>query len=139
LKLGIDLRGAVDRGVELGIWFLDARLSPHQNVGVRGRLITIAIALAVLAFAEIRHADQAPGAQRQSNAVAGQLADPPAPEPDVPAMIIAAVNTSATVQTVLVVESTRQLRPALSLFTVSPRLPVVAHSTGKPRFFPLLI
>jgi hypothetical protein len=54
-------------------------------------------------------------------------------------MIIAAVNISATVQTVVVVESTRQLRPALSVFTVSPRLPVVAHSTDKPRFFPLLI
>jgi hypothetical protein len=38
-----------------GICFLDARLTPHQNVGVGGRLIAIAIALAVLAFAEIRY------------------------------------------------------------------------------------
>jgi voltage-gated potassium channel Kch len=106
---------------------------------VRGRLITIAIALPVLAFAVIRHADQAPTAQRQSNAAAGQLADPRAPEPDVPAIITAAVNTSATVQTVLVVGSSRQLRPALSVFAVSPHLPVVARSTDKPRFFPLLI
>jgi hypothetical protein len=139
LTLGIDLRGALDRGVELTICLLDARLSPHQNVGVSGRLIAIVIALAVLALAEIHQADQAPRAQRQSNAAAGQLADPPGPEPDVPAIVTAAVNTSATVQTVLVVESTRQLHPVLSVFTVSPRLPVVAHSTGKPRFFPLLI
>lgn len=118
------------------MWFLDTRLSPQQNVGVRRRLITIAIALAILAFAGIRHADQAP---RQSNAAAGQLADAPAPEPDVPAISTAAVNTSATVRTALVVESARQLHPALSVFTVSPRLPVVAHSTHKPRFFPLLI
>lgn len=96
------------------------------------------IALAVLAFAEIRHDDPARTAERQSNAAFGQLAGPPAPEPDVPAIITAAVGTSATVQTVLVVESRRHLRPALSVFTLSPRLPV-AHSTDKPRFFPLLI
>ena len=127
------------RGVELGICFLDARLSPHHNVGVRGRLIAIVIVLAVLAFAEIRSDDQAPTAQRQSNAASGQLADPPAPEPDLPAIITAAVSTSATFQTVLVVESRRQLSPALSVFTLSPHLPVIAHSAGKPRFFPLLI
>lgn len=119
------------------ICFLDGRLSRHQNVSVRGRLITIVIALAVLAFAEIGHDDPAaPTAHHQSNAAAGQLADPPAPEPDIPATIIAAVNASATV---LVGESSRQLRPALSVFTVSPRPPVVADSTDKPRFFPLLI
>jgi hypothetical protein len=97
------------------------------------------IVLAVLAFAEIRNDDQAPTAQLQSNAASGQLADPSAPEPDVPAIITAAVSTSATVQTVLVVESRRQLSPALSAFTVSRHLPVVPHSTGEPRFFPLLI
>ena len=122
----------------MGICFLDARLSPHQNLGVRGRLIAIVIALAVLAFAEIRYDAQAP-TQRQSNHASGQLAGPPAPEPDLPAIVTAAVSTSATVQTVLVIESRRQLSPALSVFTVSPHLPVVAHSTGKPRFFPLLI
>ena len=114
-------------------------MSPHQNVGVRGRLIAIVIALAVLAFAEIRYDDQAGTAQRQSSAASGQLANPPAPEPDVPAIVAAAVSTSATVQTVLVIEPRRQLSPALSVFTVSPHLPVVAHSTDKPRFFPLLI
>ena len=106
---------------------------------MRGRLIAIAIALAALAFAEVRYDDQAPTAQRQSSAASGQVADPPAPEPGVPAIITAAVSTSATVQTVLVVESRRPLSPALSVFTVSRHLPVVAHSAGKPRFFPLLI
>ena len=118
---------------------LDARLSPRQNVGVRGCLIAIVIALSVLAFAEIRYDDRAPTAQRKSNVASGQLAGPPAPEHDVPAIISAAASTSATVQTVLVVESRRQLSPALSVFTVSRHLPVVAHSTGKPRFVPLLI
>jgi hypothetical protein len=122
-----------------GHLFLDARLSPHQNVCVMGRLIAIVIALAILAFAEIRYDAQAPTAQRQRDAVSGQLADPPAPEPDVPAIITASVSTSATVQTVLLVESRRQLSPAVSVFIVSRHLPVVAHSTGKPRFFPLLI
>jgi hypothetical protein len=125
--------------VELSICFLDARLSPHQNVGVTGRLIAIVIALSVLAFAEIRYDDQALTVQRQSNAASGQHADPPAPEADVPAIVTAAVSTSATVQTVLVIESRRQLSPALSVSTVGPHLPVVARSAGKPRFFPLLI
>ena len=105
---------------------------------MRGRLIAIVLVLAVLALAEIGYDAQAPTAQRQTNAASGQLADPPAPEPDVPAIIRAAVSTSATVQTVLGVESRRQL-PALSVFTGSPHLPRVAHSTVKPRFFPLLI
>ena len=125
--------------MELGICFLDARLSPHQNVGVRRRLIAIVIVFAVFAVAEIRHDDQAPTLQRQRNAAPGQLADPPAPEPDVPPIITAAVSTSATVQTVLVVESRRQLSPAYSVFTATRHLPVVTHSTGKPRFLPLLI
>lgn len=97
------------------------------------------IVLVVLAFAETRHDDQSPIAQPESNAASGQLADPPVPEPDLPAIITAAVSSSATIQTDLVMESRRQLSPALSVFTVSPHLPVVAHSTDKPRFFPLLI
>ena len=123
--------------MELSICFLDGRLSPHQNVGVRRRLIAIMIALAILAFAEIGNDDQAPTTQRHSAAASGQFGDQPAPEPDVPAILTAAVNTSATIQTVLVVESSRQLRAALGVFTVRPRPPVVAHSTDKPRFFPL--
>jgi hypothetical protein len=106
---------------------------------VRRRLIAIVIALAVLACAQVRYDDRAPTAHRQSAAVSGQLADRPAPQPDVPAIITAAVSTSATVQTVLVVESMGQLRPALSVFTVSRHLPVLAHGTGRPRSFPLLI
>jgi hypothetical protein len=136
---GSTFEAAFDRGVELGIWFLDARLSSHQNIGVSGRLIAVAIALAVLAFAEIRYDGQASTAQGQNNAASGQLADPPTPEPEVPAIITAAVSTSATVQTLLLVESRRELSPAFSVVTVSPHLPVVARSTGKPRFFPLLI
>jgi hypothetical protein len=98
--------------LQLDVCVLDARLLPHQNVGVRGRLIAITIALAVLAFAEIRYDDQASTAQRRSNAASGQLADPPAPEPAPPAIITAAVSTSATVRTAFVVESRHQLSPA---------------------------
>jgi hypothetical protein len=90
-----------------------------------------------LAFAEIRHDGQAPAPL--SHAAAGQLADPPAAAPEAPAIITAPVSTSATVQTVLIVESRRELNPALSVSTVSPHLPVVTFSAGKPRFFPLLI
>ena len=121
------------------VCFLDARLCPHQNVGVRGRLVAIVIALAVLAFAEIRDDDRASTAQRQSDAASGQLAHPPAPVPDPPAIITAAVSTSVTVRTVFVVESRHQLGPALGACTLARLLPVVAHDTGKPRSFPLLI
>jgi hypothetical protein len=112
---------------------------PHKNVGVRGRLVAIVIALAVLAFAEIRSDDQASTAQRQGSAASGQLADPPTPEPDAPAFITAAVSTSVTVRTALVVESRHQLSPGVGAFTVSRPLPVVPHRTGQPRSFPLLI
>jgi hypothetical protein len=106
---------------------------------VSGRLIAIAIALAVSAFAEIRYDTEALN-QRQSNAAAGQLADPSAPESDAPAIITAAVSTSATAQTVPVIESKRQVRPAPSISTVSLRLlDVVNSSSDKPRFIPLLI
>jgi hypothetical protein len=125
--------------VALRIGFLDDRLFPHQNVRVRGRLVAIMIALAVLALAGIRNDDQAPTAQRHSAVASGQIGNQPAPEPDGPAIIPAAVNTSATIQTVLVVGSHHQLRPASSVFTVRLRLPVVAPSADKPRFFPLLI
>jgi hypothetical protein len=111
---------------------------PHQNVDVRGRLIAIVIALAVLAFAGICY-EQASTSQLQSNAASGQFADPPRPEPTPPAIIAAAVSTSATVRTVFVVESRHQPTPARSTLTVGRRLTVVAHSTARPRSFPLLI
>jgi hypothetical protein len=118
---------------------IDARLFPHQNAGVRGRLIALVIAMAVLAFAEFRDDNQAPTAQRQSIAASGQLADPPAPEPDPPAIISAAVSSSTTVQTVPLVEARRQLGQPLSVFAVRYHPPVVACRTAKPRSFPLLI
>ncbi len=139
MKLAIDLRGAQDRGVEMASTSLTPACLRTTMFGVRGRLIAIVIALAVLAFAETHYDDQGPTAQRQSNAASGQLADPSAPEPDLPAIITAAVSTSATFQTVVVIESRRQLSPALSVFTVSPQPPVIAHSAGRPRIFPLLI
>jgi hypothetical protein len=106
---------------------------------MRGRLIVIAIALAVLAVAGIRHHDQARAVQPQSDAGFGQFEHQPAPEPDWPAVVRAAVDASATFQTPPVVELTRRLRPALGVFTLGPRLPVVARGPDKPRVFPLLI
>lgn len=97
------------------------------------------IALAALAAAGIRHDAEAPASQRQSDAAAGQLAAPPAAEPDAPAILTAAASTSGTIQTVLVVASRRQLRPTLNGFAATRHLTVVAHSPGTPRFFPLLI
>ena len=113
----------------------------HQNVGVTGRLIAIviAIAVAVLALAEIRQHAQVPTAQGQSSAAATRLADSPAPAPKGAAVITAAVNPSATVQTVAIVDSRRQLNRAVPVSTISTPLIAVKFSAGKPRSFPLLI
>jgi hypothetical protein len=94
------------------------------------------IALAVLAFGEIRDDDRAAAAQRQTSTASNQHADEPAPEPDAPAIVTAAVGTTA--QTVDG-ESMRQAHPAFSVVTVSPQRLVVPHTTGAPRFLPLLI
>jgi hypothetical protein len=92
---------SVVRAGGAGVCFLDVRLLPPQNVDVRGRLIAIVIALAVLAFADICY-EQASASQPRSHGASGQLTDPPAPEPDVPAIVTAAVSTSATARTVFV-------------------------------------
>ncbi len=105
---------------------------------MRGRLIAIVITLAVLAIAGTRYADYDQSTDLQSTAGASPFAEPPAPESDVPAIMTSEVRTSVRV-TVLGVDSGRQLGPAFSVVTISRHSPVVAHSTGKPRFFPLLI
>lgn len=97
------------------------------------------IGLGILACAEIRYEPQAPAAARESQAASASLGTPPAPESDFPVIMTAAASTSATIQTVLVIQSRRQLSPPLSAFIVSPHLPAVTYSTGKPRFLPLLI
>lgn len=96
------------------------------------------IALALLAFAGIHHDEQAVPAQHQSHAQSSELAAPPLPEPDV-LVLVAAGNTSTTVQTYLVAASQREPRPALSGIAVSAHLPVAPPRTARPRFFPLLI
>lgn len=98
----------------------------------------IVLALAVWAFAGIHRGDQAATIEGQSSAASGQLAGSPAPEPGIPA-VVAAVSTSATIQTHLVARSQHPLRPAPSVVTVISLLPDVPHSTAKPRVFPLLI
>lgn len=104
-----------------------------------GRLIAIAIAVAVWAVAGIRDDAQARPELRQSHVASGQLMEPPGPESGVPANLTAGVSTSATVPTVLVVESRHLVNPVRGVPTVPRHRSVVAQSAGKPRFFPLLI
>lgn len=104
---------------------------------MRGRLLAIAIALAVLAIAGIRHDERQPPPQR--GVASSHVGSLPAPAPDEPATITARANTPVTVQTVLHLASSRPLRPAFTVSSVSHRLPVAVRATGKPRVFPLLI
>jgi len=106
---------------------------------VRARLLLIAVALAVLAVAGPRHDGKFPTGLRQGEPASGQLATQPAPEPDACAIVSAAVIPSITVDTHLVPESRRHVRPAQGALVVSPHLPSAPHATAGPHSFPLLV
>ena len=108
---------------------LDARVCPHQNVDVRGRLIAIVIALAVLAFADICH-EQASASHPRARCVR-PARGPAGPEPT-SRHRHAAVSTSATARTSSSL-SRSQLNPLLARFTVSRPLPVVAPPSTASR------
>jgi hypothetical protein len=106
---------------------------------VRGRLVAIAIALAVLACVAIGHDRQTPTAPERSSAASGQLAGPPAPASDAPAILTAAGNTSATLPSALVIDFRAHPGPVPGVSTLTRHASVTARTTGKPLVFPLLI
>lgn len=101
-------------------------------------MVSLAIALAaILAMADLFH--EAPSPTTHALVTSGQLAAPPAPEPDVPALTSAAANPSATLHAGCVVEAARQSGPPFRVVAVRPFTPVRAVHSSKPRSFPLLI
>lgn len=119
---------------------LDVLPTRNHNVPVRGRLLLVVAAVAVLTFAGLRDGDQRSTKPHSGIGACGQLAGQPAPDPESPAIVRAAVTTSATVQTHLASESLRHLRPAQRIATASGQTPVDSNvDAARPRSFPLLI
>ena len=118
---------------------LDRHRPSHQNVRVRARLVAIAIALAVLACVAIGHDRQAPPGPARSSTANDQLAGPPAPAPDVPAILTPAGSTSATLQAALVIDARAHLGPVPGVSTLRHHASIRARNTGKPLVVPLLI
>jgi hypothetical protein len=119
---------------------LDARPARHHNVVVRLRLVFVAIALAVLALAGLRLENQRSVAPHSSIGASSHLSSQPAPDPEPPIIVRAAVTASATAQMHLACEPRCYVRPAQDVPSGSrqpPREP--AYRAGLPRSFPLLI
>lgn len=110
----------------------------HHNGLVRPRLILIALALVVLAFAGLRQGDGR--AQHTDGVVASQLSSQPAPDSEPPAIVKAAVTASGTAQTHVACESHAHERPARDLSTDGHRpLHDPEYRVSLPQSFPLLI
>ena len=105
---------------------------------MRLRLILIALALLVLAFAGLRQADAR--APHTGGVVASQLSSQPAPDHEPPTIVRAAVTASATAQTHVACEPRGHVRPALDVSSDGRQpLHVPAYWASLPQSFPLLI
>jgi hypothetical protein len=107
---------------------------------VRLRLVLIAIALAVLAFAGLRQEPERSIALHTGSVASSQLSSQPAPDHEPPTIVRAAVTASATAQTQVACEPRGYERPTLDVAT-DGRQPLrePAWQAGLPRSFPLLI
>jgi hypothetical protein len=117
---------------------LDACPPSTHNVLVRLRLILIVIALVVLAFVGLRQADAR--APHTGSLASSQLSTQPAPDPEPPAIVKAAVTASATAQTYVACEPRGQERHA-QVVPTDGRQPLhePAYGASLPQSFPLLI
>jgi hypothetical protein len=107
---------------------------------VRARLLLIAIALAVLAFAGLRHDDQRSREPHHGGGASSRVAAQPAPDAEAPAIVRAAATAPATAQKDLASDSRGHVHPAHEFSTA------IRHATAepgydisRPRSFPLLI
>lgn len=106
---------------------------------VRLRLLLIACALVVLAFAGLRHASAPPVDPIGALGTTGHLSTQPAPEPALPAVITEATTAAPTTPAPLTSGGQRHLRPADPTVIVNhPPQPSATHAT-RPLTFPLLI
>jgi hypothetical protein len=119
---------------------LDALPARRHNVQMRARLVLIAIALAVLASAGLRHDDQRSPEPYHGSGGWSYIGAQPAPDAEPPAIIRAAVTAPATAQKNLPAESRGNVHPARE-FSTAIRLATAqpGYDFSRPRSFPLLI
>jgi hypothetical protein len=134
------LRLAGDAGCHRGELRLDARPTRHHNVQVRARLLLIAIALAVLAFAGLCHDDERSGEPHRGGGASSRVAAQPAPDAEPPAVVRAAATASATAQKDVAPESHGHVHPAHEFSTALRHATAEpGYDVSRPRSFPLLI
>ena len=119
---------------------LDAHSRSTHNDVVRLRSILLVIALAVLAFAGLGQDNDRSIAPHAGSIASSQLFSQPAPDPEPPAIIKAAVPASATAQTHVACEPRSDDRPALDVSSDDRHtLRDPAYRASLPQSFPLLI
>lgn len=106
---------------------------------VRLRLVLIACALVVLAWAGVRQFDVRATEPSTGTPAAGQLSAQPAPAPAMPAVITEATTASPTTPTPLTSGWHRHLRPADTAVIVHRPPQYTAVHAARPLTFPLLI
>ena len=103
------------------------------------RFVLIAFVLALLAFAGVRAEEYRSTAPGTSTGSTSQFGAPPAPDMAWPAVMSAALPTSATVQMRLVSAPDRDTSADHGVFTAARAARLVPYGTARPLFFPLLI
>jgi len=116
---------------------LDVDRFRPENVSVRLRTALILVALAAMAAGLSLRAERPE--PRTATAAAGALAGRPAPDQVLPAIVNAAVTTSATAQTLPGADWRRHARSETGERVVVLSPPTVPEGTARPLTFPLLI
>jgi hypothetical protein len=106
---------------------------------VRLRLLLIACALVILAFAGLRPIDEHSIDPSGSTAASSQLVAKPAPEPSLPAVVPEAASTSPTTPTPLTLGWHRHVRPVDTAAPIDRPASRATRSAAIPLTFPLLI
>jgi hypothetical protein len=107
---------------------------------VRARLLLIAIALAVLACAGLRHDDERSREPHRGGGASSRVAAQPAPDAEPPAIVRAAATAPATAQKGPASDLRGQVHPAHEFSAVIRHATTEpAYDFSRPRSFPLLI
>jgi hypothetical protein len=118
---------------------LTSGLPGDHNVQVRARDILMAIALAVLALAGLRLEAAAAIAPGAGTATPSQLAAPPAPDVDPPAIVRAAITSSTHVPSQLSCDTSTAWHPVTDVRTNVRQTSLEPdYDVSRPRTFPLL-
>lgn len=105
---------------------------------MRLRLLLIACALVILAFAGLRQTDELP-IEMSSTAASSQLSAEPTPEPSLPTVVPDVTSASPTTPGALTSVRPRHLRPADAAASGDSPVSPVTFSAPRPLTFPLLI